>query len=156
MLKKTLEDCWRSLCELGNPPANMRPSKNHAYRSGFQRSIGAIFFLFVYFAFASRKLTGVKASSNNNGIYILLFFGVIVAGLGAFFAPRIAAHLYFHSLSGRRYRASKAIKASKMSRKSKMSSHQDRKSSSSQSEQTKVTDNNTDTARQSTFDSRAD
>jgi len=107
--KLALQNLYKRLCELGDVPAGAVRSKNRTYRTGFQRSMGAIFFLFIFFAIASRKLAGVRASSNNTGIYILIMLGVIVAALGAFFAPRIAAYLYSHSVAGRRHQASKSL-----------------------------------------------
>ena len=107
--KLALQNLYKRLCELGNVPSGAVRSKNRTYRTGFQRSMGAIFFLFIFFAIASRKLAGVRASSNNNGIYVLIILGVMVAALGAFFAPRIAAYLYSHSVAGRRHQASKSL-----------------------------------------------
>ena len=126
--KIVLQTLWKRLCELGDIPAGAVRSKNRTYRTGFQRSMGAIFFLFVYFALASRKLAGVRASSNNNGIYKLIILGAIVAALGAFFAPRIAAYMYSHSVAGRRQQASKSLHQSR--RRSRQSSGSERSSDS--------------------------
>jgi len=57
--------------------------------------------MFAYFALSSQSLMG-DVSADNSGIFKLLFWAAIAAGLGAFFAPRIAAMIFSFTLSGRR------------------------------------------------------
>jgi hypothetical protein len=129
MFKFTLHHCWVRLRELGRAPAGAKKSKSSAYRSSFQRSIGAIAFLFAYFVLASQMLGSEGGSADNSGIFVLLIFAVIFAALGAFLAPRMAAFWHSQSLSGRRQKAGKS--GSRGLRSSKSSSH--RGSSGSQS-----------------------
>lgn len=113
MFNVKLRNYWKRFCDLGNAPRGTSSSKRNAFRSSFQRSVWAFVFLFGYLVLASKRLYGAKASMNNNGIYMLLLFGMIAAGVGAFFAPRISAFIHSQSLSGRREKASKSRQASR-------------------------------------------
>ncbi len=106
MLKVTLRSCFNRLRELGQPPPSRSKSKR-AYRTGFQRSTGAIAFVSAYFAMAYFMLDPDSGSEDNLGVWTLLFFAVIVAALGAFFAPRMAAFIFDNSIEGRRRQASR-------------------------------------------------
>ncbi|MDH6525560.1 hypothetical protein [Polynucleobacter sphagniphilus] len=108
MSKVTLRSCFHRLRELGQAPSGQSGPRGRAYRSGFQRSLGAMGFLFIYFLLSYQSLEGGQASSDNLGIFVLLFFAVIAAALGAFFAPRIAAVIYLNSLAARRHQAGKS------------------------------------------------
>ena len=110
MFSVIIRNCWNRLCELGQAPArSSRSSSSNGkpFRSGFQRSVGAVVFMFAYFALSSQSLMG-DVSADNSGIFKLLFWAAIAAGLGAFFAPRIAAMMFSFTLSGRRAKAERS------------------------------------------------
>jgi len=133
MLNLTLKNSWKRLCELGQAPQRSSSSRHsssgsRSYRTGFQRAIGAIFFMFIYLAMASQSLAG-DTSSGNTGILSLLFYSAVAAGVGAFFAPRMAALFFSLTLTGRRARADKRVSSSASS-KSKNATRSQSKSSS--------------------------
>ncbi len=83
MSKLALKNSLNRLRKLGHAPDGMVKPKGRSFRSGFQRSVGAMVFAFIYFVIASQLLDNGDASSNNDGIFILLFFALITASLGA-------------------------------------------------------------------------
>ena len=153
MFKIKLRHYWNRFCELGNAPSSSPSSKRNSFRSGFQRSVWAFIFLFGYLVLASKRLYGAKASMNNNGIYLLLLFGMIAAGMGAFFAPRISAFIHSQSLSGRREKSSKSRQSSRS--QSGRRHHRERSSggSSNQSRQTETVDSASELSQAASSDS---
>jgi len=108
MSKVTLRNCFNRLRDLGQAPSSREKAKGRSYRNGFKRSMGSLAFLFVFFILAAQMLDSGEASTDNHGIFLLLFFAALAAALGAFFAPRIYAFFYSHSLAGRRHQAGKS------------------------------------------------
>ena len=121
MSKLALKNSLNRLRKLGHAPDGMVKPKGRSFRSGFQRSVGAMVFAFIYFVIASQLLDNGDASSNNDGIFILLFFALITASLGAFFAPRISAYIYSRSMVGRRHQADKSRRTVSSSSRSRSS-----------------------------------
>jgi len=98
-------------------------------RSDFKRFIWGAIFLVIYFQVISNYSDDGQGSRDNYGLIATLIGAIVVAGLGAFFAPRLTEYLQAMTPRGNRDKA-RDLSA----HLSKNRRHSRRRSQSSQSE----------------------
>ena len=125
----TISVWWKKFVKLGNPKPIHSDTNRRAYRTSTYRYFWGLSGLFVYFLLAAYVLGGDgSGSSDNSGIFILIFGALFFGSLGAFFAPRLNEALERLLPSGRRSQEDQLRKKSKSSssRSSGRSSHSSR------------------------------
>ena len=101
--KRPLPTWLKSLMELGKPRVSHSDTNRRAYRTVYYRYFWGLSFLSLYFLLGAYILGGDGSGSTDNGGIFKLLFGALLAGvLGAFFAPRLNESLEKLLPSGRR------------------------------------------------------
>jgi len=109
MTPKVAFDLLRRRFSQWSTPPNKRSNMGRTYRTEFQRFLWGAIFLSVYFLVVFYRLSGDESGSeSNNGIWMLLVFGVFFCALGAYFAPAWSALAQKYTASGRRQSASRS------------------------------------------------
>lgn len=130
--KHSLPTWFKSLLKLGKSRVVRSDSNRRAYRTVYYRYFWGLSFLSLYFLFGAYILGGDgSGSSDNGGIFKLLFGALITGGLGAFFAPRLNESLEKLLPSGRRNQED--LKQRRSSGRSSSSRHSRGEHSSSES-----------------------
>jgi len=103
MFNKRQSPHWlKKLLELGKAKPSHSDVKKRAYRTSSQRFFWGLAGIFAYFLMGVYLLGGGSGSSDNSGIFSLIFGAIIVGGLVAFLAPRLNDGIERLLPSGRR------------------------------------------------------
>ena len=128
MSKLIFRSLWQGIVRLSFPPS-VRNQPPKSYRTGFMRCTWATIAVLLYLV--AIVMLGDQVSANNSEVYQLIVGGLIVAGVTAFFAPRLNVYLFQLTPRGQRSQ----LKKKKLSAKSDPKNKSNSNSPSNQSRQ---------------------